>query len=368
MVRLEAINDLRRHTAALNDELRDCVARVIGSGWFVLGRELESFEAEFARYCGTGHCIGVANGTDALELALRACGVGAGGSVLTVANAGAYSTTAIRAAGAEPLFIDIDDESLLIDTAEVRRRLASPRRPSAVILTHLYGRLVPDIEIIARAAKDAGVPLIEDCAQAHGARRDDKKAGTFGDFGCFSFYPTKNLGALGDGGALVTGSAERRDGARMLRQYGWAGKYRMELAGGRNSRLDEMQAAVLRVKLPRLDGWNERRRAIARQLSHGIRHPRVRCPQHFGEDYVAHLYVVRTADRQSLQTHLRARGIASDVHYPLLDYQQPAFGANPAEHPNPVAEQACREVLTLPCFPEMSDGEVGAVIEAVNSW
>jgi dTDP-4-amino-4,6-dideoxygalactose transaminase len=339
---------------------------VIGSGWFVLGRELEAFEAEFAAYCGAAHCIGVANGTDALELALRASGVGPGGRVLTVANAGAYSTTAIRAAGAEPVFVDIDDGTLLVDAAELGRQLASARA-SALIVTHLYGRLVPAIGEIAAAARRAGVPLIEDCAQAHGARLGGRMAGTFGDFGCFSFYPTKNLGALGDGGALVTGSAERRDRVRMLRQYGWAGKYRIELAGGRNSRLDEVQAAVLRVKLPKLDGWNERRREIAHQLTRGIRHPKVRCPQHAGEDYVAHLYVVRTAERGSLQEHLRARGIASDVHYPLLDYQQPAFGAGD-EYRNPVAERACREVLTLPCFPEMTDDEVAAVVEAVNGW
>ena len=368
MIRVEAINDLRRHTAPIGEELKHCVARVIDSGWFVLGRELEAFEAEFAAYCGTAHCVGVANGTDALELALRASGVGPGGRVLTVANAGAYSTTAIRAAGAEPVFVDIDDDTLLVGETQLLRQLASPQRPSAAIVTHLYGRLVPAIEAIARAARQAGVPLIEDCAQAHGARLGARMAGTFGDFGCFSFYPTKNLGALGDGGALVTGSTEFRDRVRMLRQYGWTGKYRIERAGGRNSRLDEVQAAVLRVKLPKLDGWNERRRAIARRLSGGIRNPKVRCPQHLGPDYVAHLYVVRTADRQALQDRLRARGIATDVHYPLLDYRQPAFAADGAEFSNPVAERACREVLTLPCFPEMSDEETDAVVDAVNAW
>ncbi len=367
MIRIDAINDLRRHTAAQADALAAAVARVIGSGWFVLGRELEAFEAEFAAYCGAAHCVGVANGTDALELALRASGAGPGARVLTVANAGAYSTTAIRAVGAEPVFVDIDDDTLLVDEAQVRRQLAAAR-PAALIVTHLYGRLVPGIEAIAAAAKDAGVPLIEDCAQAHGARLGGRRAGTFGDFGCFSFYPTKNLGALGDGGALVTGSDERRDRVRMLRQYGWAGKYRIELAGGRNSRLDEIQAAVLRAKLPKLDGWNERRRRIAQQLSDGIRHPKLRCPRHFGEDYVAHLYVVRTAERGSLQAHLRARGIASDVHYPLLDYQQPAFGAGSDGHRNPVAERACGEVLTLPCFPEMTDDEAAAIVDAVNAW
>jgi len=270
--------------------------------------------------------------------------------------------------GAEPIFIDVRDDTMLIDESEAARKISSANPPAAAIVTHLYGQLAPGIEQIALAARQAGVPLIEDCAQAHGASIGGRRAGTFGDYGCFSFYPTKNLGALGDGGALITSGAQRRDRLRMLRQYGWAGKYRIELAGGRNSRLDEVQAAVLRTKLPRLNGWNERRRDIARQMSHGIRHPRVRCPQRFGEDYVAHLYVVRTADRQSLQAHLRSRGIASDVHYPLLDYQQPAFGAQAPEHPNAVAERACREVLTLPCFPEMSDRELAAIIDAINLW
>jgi dTDP-4-amino-4,6-dideoxygalactose transaminase len=366
MIRLDAINDLRRHTASQGDAVRAAVARVVDSGWFILGRELQSFEAEFAAYCGSPHCIGVANGTDALELALRACGVGPGGRVLTVANAGAYSTTAIHAAGGEPVYVDVDDDTLLVDEAELRRRLDG-EPVAALIVTHLYGRLVPGIDAIARAARRARVPLIEDCAQAHGARLGGRMAGSFGDVGCFSFYPTKNLGALGDGGALVTGSAELGEQLRMLRQYGWAGKYRIERAGGRNSRLDEMQAAVLRAKLPMLDGWNERRRDIARRFSGGIRQPKLRCPRHFGEDCVAHLYVVRTAERQSLQAHLRARGIASDIHYPLPDYRQPAFAAGPGSV-NPVAERACDEVLTLPCFPEMTDDEVAAVVDAVNAW
>lgn len=368
MVRIDAINDLRRHVVPLSDELNACVARVISSGWFVMGRELEAFESEFAEYCGTKHCIGVANGTDALELALRASGVGQNGQVLTVSNAGAYSTSAIRAVGAQPVFVDIRDDTLLINEAEVLRLIAAARRPAAVIVTHLYGRLVPGIGELSAAAKRAGVPLIEDCAQAHGARQADKNAGTFGDLGCFSFYPTKNLGALGDGGALITGDPDLAAGARRLRQYGWGAKYRIDLAGGRNSRLDEMQAAILRAKLPRLDQWNRRRREISTELARGIHNPRVRSPMVGAEDYVAHLHVVRTSDRSDLQAYLRSGGIASDVHYPLVDYQQPAFAMNLLEISNPLAEKACREVLTLPCFPEMTDEEVSAVIDAVNSW
>jgi dTDP-4-amino-4,6-dideoxygalactose transaminase len=368
MIRIDAINDLRRHASTQGDALKEAIARVVNSGWYMLGRELEAFESEFAAYCGTAYCVGVANGTDALELALRASDIGQGARVLTVANAGAYSAVAIRAAGAEPVFVDVDAETLLVDDSEVMRHLTSDRPPAAVIVTHLYGRLVHNIEGIAHASRQAGVTVIEDCAQAHGARLAGRRAGTFGDFGCFSFYPTKNLGALGDGGAVITADSSRNTTLRMLRQYGWASKYHIELAGGRNSRLDELQAAVLRAKLPRLDGWNQRRREIARQLSEGIRHPCVRCPDQFDEAYVAHLYVVRTPDRQGLQSHLRERGIACDVHYPLLDYQQPGLRESIPPCRNPNAEKACGEVLTLPCFPEMVDDEVAAVVDAVNAW
>jgi aminotransferase EvaB len=368
MIRLDAINDLRRHVEPLRDELDACIARVISSGWFVTGRELEAFEREFAGYCAGGYCVGVANGTDALELALRASGAGRDGRVLTVSNAGAYGTTAIRAVGAQPVFVDVDDQTLLIDERQALGMLTLDQRPSAILVTHLYGRIAPGIAELAEAAKRAGVPLIEDCAQAHGARLGDRYAGTFGDFGCFSFYPTKNLGAVGDAGALLTADADLATKARQLRQYGWGSKYRSDLPGGRNSRLDEVQAAILRAKLPRLEGWNRRRREISTEMANGIHNPRVRSPKTGAFEYVAHLHVVRTGDRPGLQGHLRASGIASDVHYPLVDYQQPAFAPQTFGHRNPIAEQASKEVLTLPCFPEMTDQEVYAVIDAVNSW
>jgi dTDP-4-amino-4,6-dideoxygalactose transaminase len=235
-----------------------------------------------------------------------------------------------------------------------------------VIATHLYGRLA-DMEALASALAGRGVALIEDCAQAHGARREGRRAGSFGDIGCFSFYPTKNLGALGDGGALTTRDAAIAGRLRQLRQYGWDRKYHVALAGGRNSRLDEIQAAVLRVRLPLVDGENARRRSIVAAYAAEIRHPGICVPAPAGEDCVAHLAVVRCTRRDSLQRHLEVHGVGSDVHYPFADHLQPIMGSR-ERPPLPVTERACAEVLTLPCFPAMSDAEAAHVIAACNAW
>jgi len=366
MQTLKSINDLGRHTQAIQGELSAAIERVLRSGWFVLGPEVTAFEQEFAGYCGTEHCISLANGTDALELALRALDIGAGKTVLTVANAGMYSTIAILAAGARPVFTDVRPDTLLMDSADVARILER-QKIDAIIVTHLYG-LLADIRQISELARAHGIPVIEDCAQAHGAALGDQRAGSFADIACFSFYPTKNLGALGDGGAIVTSRPDLASNARQLRQYGWSSKYHAALAGGRNSRLDEMQAAVLRVMLPLLDQWNTRRREIAARYSGGIRHPKVTVPAIHGNDYVAHLYVIMTPERERLKQHLAATGIPSDVHYPLPDYAQAACRHLFEGVELPVTAQACGEVLTLPCFPEMSDDEVDSIIACVNSW
>lgn len=366
MQTLKSINDLKRHTQAIQQELNAAVARVLHSGWFVLGPEVAAFENEFARYCGAEHCVSLANGTDALELALRALNIGAGKTVLTVANAGMYSTAAILAAGAKPVFAEVHPDTLLMDGADVARILAR-QKIDAIIVTHLYG-LLADIRQLVELARTHGIPIIEDCAQAHGAAMGQQKAGSFGDIACFSFYPTKNLGALGDGGAIVTSQPELATKVRQLRQYGWSSKYHAALPGGRNSRLDEMQAAVLRVMLPLLDQWNARRRAIATRYSEKISHPKVNVPAVHGNEYVAHLYVVRSPERDRLKQHLTDAAIPSDIHYPVPDYAQAAChdmfdGIN-----LPVTMQACNEVLTLPCFPEMRDDEVDLIIARVNSW
>ena len=365
-MKLKAINDLGRHIEPLQAKLNVAVARVIQSGWFVLGPEVKACEKEFAAYCGSEHCVSLANGTDALELALRALNIENNSNVLTVANAGMYSTAAILATGANPIYADVHFDTCLIDVAHVTR-LVSELKIDAIIVTHLYG-LMADIVQIAQLAKSKNIPVIEDCAQSHGAMINGKKAGSFGDIGCFSFYPTKNLGALGDGGAVVTNRIDLNERVRQLRQYGWSSKYRATLAGGCNSRLDEMQAAILRVMLPFLDKWNVRRREIATRYTNGIRHKKIATPAVHGEEYVAHLYVIKTCERDSLKQYLTEAGIPSDVHYPIADYRQPCNSHFFTDVKKPITEQLCSEVFTLPCFPEMTDAEVDMIVNHINAW
>ena len=365
MIAAVPLNDLKRQSEAFAEELPAVLARVAASGWYVMGRELETFERLFAEYCGTAHCVGVANGTDALELALRAVGVQPGDDVITVANAGMYASTAIRVVGATPAFVDIVPATQLLDPERLPEAIG--RSTKAVIATHLYGRMV-DLPAVLEIAGRAGVPVIEDAAQAHGARRDGARAGARAAIGCFSFYPTKNLGALGDAGALVTQDAAIARRLRQLRQYGWATKYVAEVAGGRNSRLDELQAAVLAMKLPHLDRWNRRRREIAEAYSRGITHPGIWTAICSGEDYVAHLYVVRARNRDALRAHLQARGVTTDVHYPVPDHAQLPFVRPGGDAGLEETERAAAEVLTLPCFPEITAEEVDRVVAACNAW
>lgn len=361
---LNAINELGRLPEASLRELEQVCSDVIRSGWFVLGPHTASFEEGFAQYCGVAHAIGVANGTDALEIALRGLGVGEGDVVLAAANAGFYGSHAILAVGATPRYVEIDEVTMTL-TAETLRS-ADWKDVKAVIVTHLYGLMAPIAGII-ELADARGVPVIEDCAQAHGAEVEGGKAGSWGRLSCFSFYPTKNLGALGDGGAIVTSDSELAARVRQLRQYGWSTKYNISLPHGRNSRLDELQAALLNIKLPYLDGANSRRRAIATQYVARIQHPQVTLPSILDERYVAHLFVVRTAARDSLRAHLNAKKIPCDVHYPIPDYRQAVFESTSYGMLS-VTERACQQVLTLPCFPEMTEAEVSMVIAAVNGW
>jgi dTDP-4-amino-4,6-dideoxygalactose transaminase len=344
-------------------DVAGAIDRVLASGSFIMGREIAQFELEFAAYLGAGHCVSVANGTDALELALRAVGVGSGDRVACVANAGFYASTATHLVGAVPLYVDVEEDTLTMCPDALGKALA--KRPAAVIVTHLYGQLA-DIEPIARMCRASGTTLIEDCAQAHGARRNDKTAGTFADIACFSFYPTKNLGALGDGGAVVTHDGVLAERVRALRQYGWSRKYEVAQLGGRNSRLDEIQAAVLREKLPQLDYQNAQRRAIASRYNSVFAGLPVRLPVSVGEDFVAHLYVLRTSRRDALRARLLECGVATDVHYPIADTRQPAYKGQREEEALPVTEAACASILTLPCFPGMTDDEVEHVERSVQ--
>ena len=358
------LNDLRRSSAVHAADWRAAFEQVIAAGSFILGPQVAAFEAEFAHFCGVAHCVGLASGSDALELALRALGVSADDEVMTVANAGMYSTVAIRAIGALPRYVDVDDRTLTISPRNLAASLTA--RTKAVVVTHLYGRLA-EMDAITGLAGERGIAVIEDCAQAHGAKQGDARAGSIGDIGCFSFYPTKNLGALGDGGAITTADAALAARVRSLRQYGWSEKYRVTMDGGRNSRLDEMQAAMLRVRLRDLERENARRRHFVRMYAERIRHPLIRPPAPPGDDCVAHLAVVRSARRESLRSHLHALDIGTDIHYPIPDHRQPvARGAHAVSLP--VTERACDEVLSLPCFPAMTDDEVEYVIDACNRW
>lgn len=360
------LNDLSYRLSAYKERLADAAGRVIASGRLVLGEEVSRFEREFAAYLCIDECVGVANGTDALELALKAVGIGRGDTVATVANAGGYTSTAILACGATPYYTDVDSATQLTTLDDVRGAIAAGVK--AVVVTHLYGLMVPEIESIAAACRGHNVFLIEDCAQAHGANLGGKHAGTFGHAAAFSFYPTKNLGALGDGGAVASANADIAARVRSLRQYGWSEKYAIAQGYGKNSRLDEIQAAFLRVFLPGLDAFNARRRDIARSYDASIVHPRIDKPAIGGENYVAHLYVLRVNGRDSLREHLAAHGVGSDIHYPIPDHKQSVFQANFPGVTLPATERLAAEVLTIPCFPEMSEEQVAQVIDTVNSW
>lgn len=360
-----SLQDLKRHNLALRDELELCLRRVLNSGWYVGGGELEAFEREFSAAFGFGACVGVGNGTDALELALRCLNVQAGDRVATTANAGMYATTSILNVGAQPVFVDVDRTTLTMCPASLERSLTPGMK--AVVVTHLYGR-VAALDGILDVTRKAGLHLIEDCAQAHGAGIRGRCAGNWGELGCFSFYPTKNLGALGDGGAVVTSEAGLADKLRCLRQYGWRTKYHSEVRGGRNSRLDELQAAVLRTKLGYLGGWNERRRAIARRYSEAFSSLAITVPDVPKEGYVAHLYTLQCRHRNAFREGLQRRGVMTGVYFPIPDYQQQAVLPQlDRKWRLPVTEEACDTVVSLPCYPELGDPEVEHVIGMVRA-
>ncbi len=356
--------DLSRESRALKADLEASFQRVAERGWFVLGPEVKAFEDAFAAWCGAAHAVGVANGTEAIQLALVALGVGEGAEVITVANAGAPGPIAIRAAGATPIFVDVHEDTHVLDPLRIEAAIGS--RTRAILLVHLYGRLAP-VAAVAEVARRHGLVLVEDCAQAHGAARGGVHAGAFGNCGCFSFYPTKNLGALGDGGAVVTQDAVLAAQLRKLRQYGWHARYECTAEGGINSRLDDLQAAMLLAKLPHLEEWNVRRSAIAATYDRALRGTGLVLPALAPDgEHVHHLYVVRHPRREALRERLRGRGIATDVHYPIPAHLQAIPLGRAPEGGLPVTERLAREVLSLPLHPWMSDAEVDAVASAVR--
>jgi dTDP-4-amino-4,6-dideoxygalactose transaminase len=360
------LNDLQRGFLELEGPLRAAVDEVLSSGWYVLGPQHDAFEREFAASVGAGHCVGVANGTDALELALLSVGCQPGDEVVTAANASMYTATAALKAGLVPRFADVDPVSLLLTAATVEPALTPHTK--AVVVTHLYGRMA-EIGPLRDLCRAAGVALVEDCAQAAGARNAVGPAGSLGDVAAFSFFPTKNLGALGDGGAVVTNDDERAALVRRLRQYGWSSKYTVTEPRGRNSRLDELQAAVLRVKLPHLADWNARRRAIVSRYAEILGNGRRRMVHGDAADspaYVGHLAVMTTPEREADRALFTEAGIRTDVHYPVPDHQQPVMAGATAGLRLHVTEAAAAEILTLPCFAEMTETEIERVCDVLH--
>jgi dTDP-4-amino-4,6-dideoxygalactose transaminase len=359
------LRDLQREYAHLRPQIDQAIERVLRRGWFILGEEVEAFEAEWAEYCAVAHAVGVGNGTDALHLVLRAAGIGPGDEVVVPALSSAFSALAVSLAGATPAFADVDPERCTLDPASFEAAITP--RTAAVIPVHLYG-CPADMDPILQIARRHNLFVLEDAAQAPGARYHDRRVGGLGDAAAFSFYPTKNLGAYGDAGAIVTGDSALAEEVRLLRHGGQRHIHLHELLGA-NSRLDEMQAAILRVKLGHLDTWNRRRCTLAARYSAGLRDcDGLGLPDVPGDvEHAFHLYVVRTPLRDALRDYLAGTGVTTGIHYPRALHLQPAFASlGYTEGACPNAEAATAEVLTLPAFPQLSSQEVDQVLRLVR--
>ena len=351
--------DLAAQYDSIQNEINAAIRRVLQNHHFILGPETSAFEREFAEYCRVPHCVACANGTDALALALRACGVGPGDEVITVSHTFAATAEAVCLAGALPVFVDVRDDTLLMDADKIEEAITP--KTKAIIPVHLYGQTA-DMDPLAALAKCRGIKIIEDAAQAHGAKYKGRRAGSIGNAGAFSFYPSKNLGAYGDAGALTTGDRELASWLKKARNHGRSRKHLHEFAG-QNSRFDDIQAAVLRVKLPYLDSWNERRRKLAARYDERLRDlPGLKATGI--EDHctpVYHVYPVRIPNRDEVLQKLRNLGIAASIHYPVPVHMQKAF-ANTGRR-LPVTEKAAKELLSLPIYPEMSTEDIDKVVD-----
>jgi dTDP-4-amino-4,6-dideoxygalactose transaminase len=362
LTRQVPFNVLAPGVQAMRAELDAAIRRVLDRGWFLMGPEVPAFEQQFAAYHGEGlQTVGVASGTDAIKIGLLALGIQPGDEVLVVANAGVPPVAALVDMGARPIFCDVDPDTYALDPAEIDRRVTA--RTRAVVVVHLFGHPAPMAAIVDRA-RAHGLKVLEDCAQAHGARSAGRPVGTFGDAAAFSFYPTKNLGALGDAGALLTADARVADQARLLRMYGWRQRYTSELHST-VSRLDELQAALLSAKLGHLDTWNTTRRRLAQRYRSKLAGA-VGLPP---EDGVFHLFVVRTPERDALKAYLSEHGVGSDVHYPLPAHLQAPYaryGDGPGSLPR--TEQLAGQILSLPIYPELSEDDVDYVCQSLRTY
>jgi aminotransferase EvaB len=347
------------------DKLASVAKGILSSSEHILGKNVIEFEKTFAQYIGVGNCVGVANGSDAITIALRALGVQKDDQVGTVANAGFYTSAALMQIGASPVFIDIDPDSLLLDLNDLENKIKT-QNIKVVVVTHLYGQVAPIKEVVDMCNL-SGIKVLEDCAQAAGAQIDNQKVGSFGDISTFSFYPTKNLGAVGDGGAILTNSDDLALISKKLRQYGWGNKYEVELEYGSNSRLDEIQAAFLLSKLSFLDEWNQERISIAKQYIDRITNPKVKVLKNtlLG---VVHLFVIKTNERNEIVHHLTKSNIQIGVHYPIPDHKQKIYQHKYEKVPLLVTDKAVNQILSIPCYPGMSQEQINHVISTINSF
>lgn len=355
--------DAKRQYAALREEIDAAVREVFESGWFILGEQTQHFEAEFAQFCGVKFAVGVASGTEAIQLALLACGVTAGDEVITASNTCVPTVTAISAMTALPVFADIDEAAFTLDPAQIEGRLSPKTR--AILSVHLYGQCA-DMTPILEIARAHRLTVIEDCAQAHGAMYHGRMAGTMGDAAAFSFYPSKNLGAFGDAGMVVTNQEQIAQNVRLLRNYGQETRY-IHRIKGYNSRMDELQAAILRAKLPHLNAWNARRREIARRYHAAFAPLGLRCPlEGVGRVHCYHLYVLKVPQRERFQAMLQQQGIQTLIHYPVPVHLQAAYAECRSQGAHlPCTERGAAEILSIPLFPELTDAEVDHIIQAV---
>jgi len=360
------ILELKTQYQQIKVEIDAALAEVFEASWFVLGKQGQMFEEEFAAWCGARFCVGCGSGTEAIHLALVAVGVQPGDEVITVPNTAVPTCSAISAAGATPVFVDVDPDTYTMDVAQVASKI-SPKT-KAIVPVHLYGHPV-DMDALLEVAQRHHVPVVDDAAQAHGAALRGRRIGSFGNATAWSFYPSKNLGAYGDGGAVTANDESLRDRLVRLRNYGEERRY-YHTVKGFNSRLDEIQAAILRVKLRHLDEWNAARRRIAEFYLRHIVNPLITLPlEKPWARHCWHLFVVRTPQRDALRTHLQARGIGSQIHYPIPIHRQQAYAdLNLPEGSLPVAEQLANEVLSLPLYPEMTEEQAARVCEAVNEF
>ena len=363
--------ELKQQYRSIRDEIDQAVSGVLRSGWYILGEELEAFEREFAAYCQSPYAVGVGSGTDAIRLALIACGVKPGDEVITVPNTAVPTVSAIVSTGAKPVFIDIDPKTYTIDPERLETYLKAqhlPMRAKAVVPVHLYGHPA-DMDPILKMAGNYGLKVIEDACQAHGAEYCVAKVGTLGDAGCFSFYPTKNLGAYGDGGMVVVNDKTLADHLRMLRNYGEEKKYQ-NVIHGYNSRLDELQAAILRVKLRHLEEWILKRRRIADLYHELLSDTGLILPfEAPNARHVYHLYIVRSKERDKLQQRLGENRVFTAIHYPIpIHYQRAYQGLGYLRGSLPVCERSVSEVLSLPIYPELDEEGINYICQIIHRY